>query len=439
MAAMKLTDVPRARRLVLSILVAALVGCVGPTAPNADRAAVTARSPAESSAGSAPRFAADGPNAQEYGAAEGYPIKAIYRVPFFVGAFSHYDQILEGRTVRRAATASRLARASAEPVLRYVYQTETLTLDDYLARNPTTGLLIARGDTILVERYQYARNDRHRFTSFSMAKTVTAMLVGVAIEENLIHSVDDSAAAYVPALADTEYGRTPLRHLLQMSSGVRFVENYSGRDDAARLFRDTVVQAGAGGVEAVKPYNDRVRPSGTMFSYASVETQVLGLVLRSVTGRPVAEYLREKIWEPMGAEADATWLIDRSGQEATYCCLNAVLRDYARFGLLLAHDGRLGDRQIIPKAWVHAATTVPADAAHLRVVWWRVNLGYGFQTWIFAGERRMFALLGVHGQAIYIDPSSRLVMVHTAVRERANDPNEETIALWRGVVDVLGR
>jgi CubicO group peptidase (beta-lactamase class C family) len=436
---MKLTGVPRARRLVLSILVTALVGCVSPTRPNADRAAVTARSPAESSSSSAPRFAADGPNAEEYGAREGYPIKAIYRVPFFVGAFSHYDQLLEGRMVRRAATPSRLTRASPEPVLRYVYQTETLTLDDYLARNPTTGLLIARGDTILVERYQYARNDRHRFTSFSMAKTVTAMLVGIAVEENLIRSVDDFAAAYVPALADTEYGRTPLRHLLQMSSGVRFTENYGGRDDSARLVADTFLQAGAGGVEAVKPYNDRVRPSGTMFSYASVETQVLGLVLRSVTGRPVAEYLREKIWEPMGAEADATWLIDRSGQEATYCCLNAVLRDFARLGLLLAHDGRLGDRQIIPQAWVHAATTVPADAKHLRIVWLRINLGYGFQTWIFAGERRMFALLGAHGQVIYVDPSSRLVMVHTAVRERANDPNEETIALWRGVVDLLGR
>jgi CubicO group peptidase (beta-lactamase class C family) len=153
----------------------------------------------------------------------------------------------------------------------------------------------------------------------------------------------------------------------------------------------------------------------------------------------VAEYLREKIWEPMGAEADATWLIDRSGQEATYCCLNAVLRDYARLGLLLAHDGRLGDRQVIPKTWVHTATTVSANDWHLKVVWFRVNFGYGYQTWVFAGERRMFALLGVHGQAIYVDPSSRLVMVHTAVRERANDPNEETIALWRRVVDVLGQ
>jgi CubicO group peptidase (beta-lactamase class C family) len=272
---MTLAGVLREGRLVFSILVAALAGCASPTHPNRERAVLTARSPAEPSGGSVPRFAADGPDAHKYGASEGYPIKAIFRTPFSVGMFSHYDQIFEGRTIRRAATPSRLSRAAAEPALRYEYQTETFTLGDYLARNPTTGLLVARGDTILVERYQYARNDRHRFTSFSMAKTVTAMLIGIAIEENLIRSVDDLAAAYVPALADTEYGRTSLRHLLQMSSGVRFTENYGGRDDVAQLVRDTYVQIGAGGVEAVKPYNDRVGPSGARFSYASVETQVL--------------------------------------------------------------------------------------------------------------------------------------------------------------------
>ena len=109
-----------------------------------------------------------------------------------------------------------------------------------------------------------------------------------------------------------------------------------------------MLQNGPGGVEAVKPYNERGRWSGAVFSYASVETQVLGLVLRSVVGRPVAEYFRDRIWEPIGAEADATWIIDASGQEATYCCLNAVLRDYARLGLLLAHDGNWRGRQIIP-------------------------------------------------------------------------------------------
>ena len=412
-------------RLLGVVLVVALTGC--------------ASSPRSGDGGSpGPRFIADGPDAEEYGSREGYPVRAIYRTKFLVGGLSHFDQVYEGRLVRRAAQPSRLARAPVEPPLRYEHQDVTRTLEDYLARNPTTGLLIARGDTILVERYQYARHDRHRFTSFSMAKTVTAMLVGIAIAEGRIRSVDDPAATYVPALTDTEYGGTPLRHLLQMSSGVRFSESYSGQDDVARLFAETVTQAGEGGAAVVKPYNERLRRSGTRFAYASVETQVLGVVLRGAVGRPVADYLQEKIWEPMGAEADATWIIDGAGQEATYCCFNAVLRDYARLGLLLAHDGRVGDRPIIPEAWLRAATTVAPDDWHLKPYAATRYFGYGYQTWIFPGARRMFALLGVHGQAIYVDPSSRLVMVETAASKDPVPSRAESIALWQAIVKQLG-
>jgi CubicO group peptidase (beta-lactamase class C family) len=192
-------------------------------------------------------------------------------------------------------------------------------------------------------------------------------------------------------------------------------------------------------VSAVTPFNERAVPSGTKFSYASVETQVLGLVLRAATGRSVAEYLREKIWQPIGAEADATWLVDRSGQEATFCCLNAVLRDYARLGLLLAHGGNWRGRQLIPAPWIRDATTVRADQPHLRPGTATGFFGYGYQTWIVPGER-VFAFLGVRGQTIYVYPEGRLVMVHTAVRKRpSGDPGaRETGALWQSVVRTLG-
>jgi CubicO group peptidase (beta-lactamase class C family) len=424
------------------ILAAVGSGCTSPSATGPRDGIASGSSSAEPSAPSAPRFAAGGPDAEDYGASEGYPIgdrSTFFRIPFLVGSQSHLDQIFESRLIRRATTPSPLARVNSEPALRYEFGGETRTLDDYLARNPATGLLIARGDTILIERYQYGRNDRHRITSWSMAKTVTSMLVGIAIAEGHIRSVDDPAAAYVPALRGTEYGRTSLRHLLQMSSGVRFVEQYTGVDDISRLAADTFRQVGAGGVDAVTPYNVRAAPSGTKFYYASVENQVLGLVLRSAVGRPVADYLQEKIWAPIGAEADATWLIDRSGQEVTFCCINAVLRDYARLGLLLAHDGNWRGRQIIPVAWIEDATRVPPDQPHLRPGTATPSFGYGYQVWIFPGERRMFALLGVRGQAIFVDPASRLVMVHTAVRKQARDPGvREATALWRSIVRELG-
>ena len=411
----------RIERLSIFVLVALIAGC----------------------APLAPRFSQGGPDAEDYGASKGYPIgdrSTFSQAPFRVGTLSHFDQIFERRAVRPARIASQLKRAAAEPVLRYEYQGQSRTLDDYLARNHATGLLVAQGDTILVERYQYARTDRHRFTSWSMAKTVTAMLVGIAIAEGHIRSIDDHAAVYVPALAGTEYGRTSLRHLLQMSSGVRFVEDYStSGSDSMRLAAATFRQLGAGGVDAVMPFNVRAVPSGTKHTYASVETQVLGLVLRNAIARPVADYLHEKIWEPMGAEANATWLVDRSGQEVTYCCLNAVLRDYARFGLLLAHDGNWRGRQIIPRAWIEDATRVSVDQPHLGPGTARTFWGYGYQVRIFPGERRMFALLGNLGQSIFVDPASRLVMVHTAVRNPVDGAGaSEIVALWQGLVRELG-
>ena len=427
----------------LWVLAAFLAGCA-PIAPTGScDVAATGAAPRERSSCFAPRFVESGPNAGSYGASKGYPIgdrSNWSQPPFLVGSHSHLDQIFEGRTVRAAKAPSTLKRAAAEPVVRYEHQGETRTLDDYLARNPATGLLIAQGDTILVERYQYARTDQHRFASWSMAKTVTAMLVGVAIAEGRIRSVDDPAAVYVPGLAGTEYGRTSLRHLLQMSSGVRFVEDYSTPgSDIRRLGAATFGQGGTGGVDAVTPFNVRAVPSGTKYSYASVETQVLGLVLRSAIGRPVADYLHEKIWEPMGAEANATWLVDRSGQEVTYCCLNAVLRDYARLGLLLAHDGNWRGRQLIPRAWIEEATRVSADQPHLRPGNALRSWGYGYQARIFPGERRMFALIGLRGQAIFVDPASRLVMVHTAVRYEPRDQDSrEDVALWHSLVRTLG-
>ena len=423
----------RARQRWPVVVLVALTGCVSPaTAPES----VGVPEPV------APRFATGGPDAEVYRASDGYPIgdRATYfQVQSLVGSHSHLDEIFESRRILKAPTPSRLTRV-AEPPITWRFADRDLSLDDFLERNPVTGLLIARGDTILVERYQYGRTDRDRFTSWSMAKTVTSMLVGIAVGEGRIRSVDDPAAAYVPELSGTEYGRTSIRHLLQMSSGVRFSEQYTGSDDVSRLAANTFMLRGPGGPGAVTAFNERAVPAGTKFSYASVETQVLGLVLRGATNRPPADYLQSRIWQPMGAEADATWLIDRSGQESTYCCLNAVLRDYARLGLLLAHDGNWHGRQLIPSAWVVDATTVRADQPHLRPGGATPFFGYGYQTWIHPGDRRIFSFRGVRGQLIVVDPQSKLVMVHTAVHRQAVDlPHQrEAGAFWAALVRQLG-
>jgi hypothetical protein len=184
----------------------ALLACVGACASPGTSTRGTPATGEEPS----PRFAGGGPDAEEFGASAGYPKgdrATFYRIGSLVGSHSHLDEIFPGRLIHKAATPSRLVRV-AEPRITWRFHGADLTLGDYLEGNPTTGLLIARGDTILVERYQYGRTDRHRFASWSMAKTVTAMLVGIALAEGRIRSVDDPAAAYVTELAGTEYGRT---------------------------------------------------------------------------------------------------------------------------------------------------------------------------------------------------------------------------------------
>lgn len=391
----------------------------------------------------APVFSDTGPEAEAYGKADGFPVgttTVISEQRYLVGTYSHFDEIVPTHVVARAPAPWTFRRADAEPEISYNFQTRSYGIEDYLRRNPTTGLLIAKDDTILYEHYQYARTDRDRFLSQSMAKTITSMLIGIAVSEGAIKSIDDAVAAYLPDLAGTEYGKTPLRALLHMSSGVEFREVYDGKDDIATLGRDLFAPPGRSALASVAQFNTRVAPPGTVWHYASIETEILGLVLRAATGKPVAEYLDQKIWQQIGTEADASWAIDRTGQEVTFCCFNAVLRDYARFGRLLAHDGAWEGRQLIPRQWLVDATSVRPDEAYLAPGTATRYYGYGYQVWLLPGGQRRFALLGIRGQMIFVDPTTKLVMAHTAVRQKPSDPaaNAETIALWLGVVQQLG-
>ena len=377
------------------------------------------------------------PDEEALGKAEGYPVcppSPQWETRCLVGSMSHYDKVFPGRTVAAGTKTRPLMRSESEPPIRYMYQSQTCGLADYLARNRTTGLLILKDNTVLVERYQYDRKPEQRLVSHSMAKTIVAMLVGVALSEGKIQSLDDRSEKYVSELKGTPYGQTALRHLLSMSSGVQFAEGYTGNSGLATLFRLSALGESEGGPATVMPFRTRERAPGERFHYSSAETQVLGLVVRAATGKPLAEYLSEEIWQPMGAEADASWIIDKGGYEVAYIGVNARLRDYARLGMLMGNDGVLDGRPIIPASWVREATTPPA--AQFAPGQMAPFFGYGYQTWILSGNQRQFALRGLRGQAVFVDPKSKLVMVHTAAREIA-DPGMELIFLWSGVVQSL--
>jgi len=332
------------------------------------------------------------------------------------------DEFHAARGVQRAVAPRELKRAAPDAGLEKL-------LDAFLDAQPNTGLLVLKGDTILAERYQYGRTAGHRLASASVAKTVLGMLVGIAVHENKIKSIEQKASEFVPALAGHAYGDATIRDLLTMSSGVGDGKTGVVREEGLKLIANTLLRQTDGGIDAIREFEWREAPAGTRWRYSSADSQVLGLVLAAAIREPLANYLSEKIWRPMGAEAHATWLLDKSGYETAFCCLNVVLRDYARFGMLLADYGARDGRQIIPAEWVKAATT--ASAPHLKVGTATPNNGYGYQTWILGNRDPRpraggdpvyrFAALGLNGQAIFVDPVSKLVVVHAAVWADGND------------------
>ena len=369
------------------------------------------------------------PDEDLLGKAEGYPIcpraQSFVQARCIIGAVSHADEMYPSRVVHKGDGSFVFQRAKSGPAGLKA------TVDAYLDANRTTGLLIVKDDTIVVERYQYDRKPEDRLNSYSMSKTVVAMLVGIALAEGRIRSIDDKVEAYVPELKGAPYGETPLKSLLTMTSGIRFTTDYGGSDDLAILVKRSLLGASGGGVETVEPFRHRDSDPGEKYFYSSADSQVLGLVLRAATGATLSDYLSEKIWKPMGAEADASWLIDKGGYETAFAFLNATLRDWGRLGVLLAHDGRIGGKQVVPSAWLMEATTnhAPPTGAYY---------SYGYQVRVLPGPHRQFALIGQRGQGLFVDPASRIVMVHTAARD-VQDANgaQAMLSLWGEVCSGL--
>jgi|tagenome__1003787_1003787.scaffolds.fasta_scaffold20835799_2 CubicO group peptidase (beta-lactamase class C family) len=247
------------------------------------------------------------PDEDLLGKKAGYPIGTsanwFYEETVRVGSFSNLDKILPHNTLTKAASPVPLLGAG-ERQIKYRFKDRTYTLDDFLARQRITGLLLIKNGEVLMERYQYNRNASNRFLSNSMAKSIVSLAVGMALSEKKIGSLDDMVSQYEPRLAGSLYGETSIRNLLRMSSGVQFIESYDGNDDLNRFSNLRYKQ---GSIDAVRAFNIREAGQGSRFHYASSETVVLALLLRAVTGTTLSDYMTKRLWQPMGAEADATW------------------------------------------------------------------------------------------------------------------------------------
>ncbi len=360
-----------------------------------------------------------------------------------VGSYTNLERLFpdQHHVLRKAEHPSPLRKAATEPALKYQFGGRANTLDDYLAHQRVTGLLVIKDGQILVERYQYDRTPMDRLVSNSMAKSLVSIGIGLALSDTRIRSLDDKAVEYVPELRGNIYGDTTLRNLLRMASGARFTEdNRSRKDDAARF---ASLHGTKGSIPAILAFNTRVAPEGERFHYASIETQVLTVVLRRATGKTPSEYLATKVWQPMGAEADATWITAPDDLERGAAFFSATLRDWGRLGMLLANDGALDGRPIIPKDYLLEATDWHRHPAAFAPKASPPANGYGYHFWTMRGEKRRFQMRGVYGQALYVDPELQLVLVHTAVAKTASIGSEsmgaELGALWFGLVNTFGR
>jgi CubicO group peptidase (beta-lactamase class C family) len=308
----------------------------------------------------------------------------------------------------------------------YYYQNRSRSLDDFLNETRVAGLLVIKDGRVVAERYALGHGPDSVWVSFSVAKSVLSLLYGAALQDGSLQSLDDPVTRYLPSLRGSAYDDVTLRHLLQMSSGVAWNEDETDpKSDLARTGRI----ARTGGMNDLLAYMKRLprkAPPGTVFNYNTGETNVAGAVLRAATGRTLAQYLSEKIWQPAGMEADAYWLLLRTGDsEFGGCCISATLRDYGRLGLLALRGGVAADgTRVVAREWI-AASTTPAPTAP----------NYGYLWWIGGGGR--FAASGIFGQYIYVDPERRVVVVTHSLWPVAY--NRELPAHQRAFVEALTR
>lgn len=291
--------------------------------------------------------------------------------------------------------------------------------EKYLEDNKTVAFLIIQNDTIQYEKYFGKHNETSIVPSFSMAKSITSILIGCAIDDKLIQSVEEPITNYIPELKENGFDKVTIEHILQMTSGLDFNESYSNPfGDAATFYYGTNLR------KAINKMKLKTEP-GKQFEYVSGNSQLLGLVLeRALKNKTVTQYLEEKIWKPLEMEFDASWSLDRKkdGLEKTFCCLNARARDYAKIGKLYLNKGRWNGKQIVSEDWVKQSTKIDTTNGS---AWY-----YQYQWWL-PTKTGDFMAQGILGQYIYVHPKKNLIIVRLGKKEGKAD--------WWKILSTLGQ
>jgi CubicO group peptidase (beta-lactamase class C family) len=321
------------------------------------------------------------------------------------------------RLIKAGGKVWELPKAAAEPKLSWTFKGETWDMDRYMRDNRAAGVLVIKDGEIVLERYGFSQTADSRWTSFSVAKSFSSTLVGAAIRDGKIKSLEDPITHYLPGLKGSAYEGVTVRQLLNMTSGVKWNEDYEdANSDVAKFSAEPSVN----GSDPVVTYMARLpreAEPGTKWVYKTGETNLVGSLVRAATGKTMAQYLSEKVWKPVGMQADAIWQVDLGGGEIAGCCLAATLRDYGRFALFFMEGAKVNGSSIVPDGWVRQATTTTEPA--LKDMEGRS--GYGFQWWTTPGVQ--YRASGIFGQGMWINPEKKLIVITQSAWAGATDAN----------------
>jgi CubicO group peptidase (beta-lactamase class C family) len=304
-------------------------------------------------------------------------------------------------------------------------------LDAYMAGQRSAGIVIIQDGKVRLEKYGLNFDGEGRWTSFSVAKSFTSTLVGAAIQDGFIKSLEDKVSVYIPDLKGSAYDDVTIRQLLTMTSGVQWNEDYEDPNADVAKFNNAAPDAGVDATVSYMRKLPRAYPPGTHWAYNTGETNLIGVLVMQATKKPLAQYLEEKIWKPFGMAGDATWLLNNTGTEIGGCCIQAATMDYARFGQFVLNGGKIGDTQLVPADWFSMATVKQVDIGE-------PGHGYGFQWW--TNDDGSVAAQGIFGQGIFIDPARKLIIASNANWTKAttggeSDKREAFYKQVQGVID----
>ena len=351
------------------------------------------------------------------------------------------DKIFPKRDIAASSMPTSFEKAPAELPKLYTFKGEQRKLEDFLTKTSTTSLVVLRQGKLESEQYFTGAQASSRFTSWSMAKSFVATLIGMAVLDGKITSLDARIDQYIPELKGKAYGEASIKSVMQMASGVRFSEIYTDKfSDINKLFYKVFI-FGQGVNESVANLPGEV-PPGTRFSYASADSQVLAWLVTKVYGKSLASVLQERVWQPLGMEASAYWSLDRGeGNELGYCCLNATARDFSKLGQLYLQDGIWQGKRLLPVGWVKQVTrpgfALQEPGAPNPTLASGTNgaRGYGMQFWVPQNYDGEYYANGVWGQSIWVSEKAETVIVRTAVDEKYRDHLEELFAVMRAIAN----